>query len=93
MNPCGIPPTTYAYARNKVDSVAVIAHCDSASRNGRRRPGRPESGSGQAAPQPRADIAGKVEHGMAVAGSRREEAMAGGVFGVKAGDEIGGGLL
>src|ERR1700685_300343 len=39
--------------------------------------------------QPRADIAGKVKHGMAVACSRREEAVAGGVFGVKAGDEIG----
>src|SRR6202140_1709123 len=38
--------------------------------------------------QPRADIAGKVEHGVAVAGSRREEAVAGAVFGVKAGNEI-----
>src|ERR1700722_7879002 len=43
--------------------------------------------------QPRADIAGKVEHGMAIAGSRREEAVAGGVFGVKAGNEIGADLV
>src|SRR5580700_1904458 len=39
--------------------------------------------------QPRADIAGQVEHGMAVAPSRREEAVAGGVFCVKAGNQIG----
>src|SRR5580700_11307636 len=43
--------------------------------------------------QPRADIAGKVEHGMAVACGRREEAMAGGVFGVKAGNKIGADLV
>src|SRR5580700_8754444 len=43
--------------------------------------------------QPRADIAGKVEHGMAVAGRRREEAVAGGVFCVKAGHEIGADLV
>src|SRR3984957_11864985 len=43
--------------------------------------------------QPRADIACKVEHGMAVAGSRREEAVAGRVFCVKAGHEIGADLV
>src|SRR5580700_5241568 len=43
--------------------------------------------------QPRADIAGKVEHGMTVAGGRREEAVAGGVLGVKAGNEIGADLV
>src|SRR5580692_10492074 len=43
--------------------------------------------------QPRADIAGKVEHGMAVAGSWGEEAAAGGVFCVKAGHEIGADLV
>src|SRR5580700_568918 len=43
--------------------------------------------------QPRADIAGKVEHGMAVACSRREEAVAGGVLGVKAGNKIGADLV
>src|SRR5579862_4153823 len=43
--------------------------------------------------QPGADIAGKVEHGMAVACGRREEAVAGRVLGVEAGDEIGADLV
>src|SRR5580704_7175135 len=43
--------------------------------------------------QPRPDIAGKVEHGMAVACGRREEAVAGGVFCVKAGNKIGADLV
>src|SRR5580692_6700719 len=43
--------------------------------------------------QPRADIAGKVEHGMAVACRRCEEAVARGVFGVKAGNKIGADLV
>src|SRR6202030_2029089 len=38
--------------------------------------------------QPRADIAGEIEHGVAVARGRREETVAGGVFGVKAGKKI-----
>src|SRR5260370_25978858 len=37
--------------------------------------------------QPRADIAGKVEHGMAVARGRREEAVASGGFCVEGGTE------
>src|ERR1700741_658598 len=43
--------------------------------------------------QPRADIAGKVEHGMAVARSRREEAVAGGIFCVEAGNKVGADLV
>src|SRR3984957_1908932 len=43
--------------------------------------------------QPRADIAGKVEPGMAVARRRREEAVARGGFGVKAGNEIAADLV
>src|SRR5580658_8999747 len=43
--------------------------------------------------QPRADIAGKIEHGMAVARCRREETVAGGVFRVEAGKKIGANLI
>src|SRR3984893_6234433 len=43
--------------------------------------------------QARADIAGKVEHGMAVARGRCEETAAGGVFCVKAGNKIGADLV
>src|ERR1700688_2012519 len=43
--------------------------------------------------QPRADIAGEIEHGVAVARGRREETVAGGVFGVEAGKKIGADLV
>src|ERR1700722_3298864 len=43
--------------------------------------------------QPRADIAGKVEHGMAVARGRREETVAGGIFSVEAGNKVGADLV
>src|ERR1700730_12744406 len=43
--------------------------------------------------QPRTDIAGKVEHGMAVACGRREEAVAGRVLCVKAGNKVGADLV
>src|SRR5580704_17315570 len=43
--------------------------------------------------QPRADIAGEVEHGMAVARAWREEAVAGGVFCVEAGNKVGADLV
>src|SRR3984893_12307894 len=43
--------------------------------------------------QPRADIAGKVEHGMAVARGRREETVAGSIFCVKAGNKVGADLV
>src|ERR1700688_4978593 len=43
--------------------------------------------------QPRADITGKIEHGMAVARGRREEAVAGGIFYIKAGNKVGADLV
>src|SRR5580704_5500809 len=43
--------------------------------------------------QPRADIAGKVEHGMAVARSRHEETVAGGIFCVETGNKVGADLV
>src|SRR5580693_459175 len=43
--------------------------------------------------QPRPDIAGEVEHGMTVACGRCEEAVAGGIFRLKAGNKIGADLI
>src|SRR4029077_11332013 len=43
--------------------------------------------------QPRADIAGKIEHGVVLARGGCEKAVAGGVFGGKAGGEVGADLV